>query len=492
MYSQQISSLLEQVIFDNVKTKAQVRIQKFLYIVLFLAGIAHWIFFFNAGNLSLTAYDWLKEDAYLTILRLAQLNSSIPWNWSDGFFHGTDKFLANPEVVLTPDIILLRWISSGSFIVLHTVLLYTIGFVGSLSLAKKQNASFFAFSFFWLLFNFNGYLTAHLAIGHFQWTGYFLLPYFFILLFRFAEKSQSAVSFDRTAALSMALLFGVLFLNGSLHIAVWCFLFMLLAVLLRWAMLLNVLVSITVGFALGLGRLLPAAMWFPKKTIFLSGYPTFGTFLDALTSLRLHNFGKIQGINWWEYDMFIGFFGLALLITLFIVAVKFKRLPTEPYIFIAAGVLLLLALGNIYSFFTKFPLPFVSIERVASRFAIIPFILVLVATMSGIDQLLDLWKKHTKTLITLGMILAAGELIFHSYYWRVSYIEQSFQNIAKPATTIVFHLDQAYFNSVYASYLISFVVLVVAVSLALRNLYVNNHNKVWQSMHRTWLQLTSK
>src|SRR5262249_7893815 len=155
------------------------------------------------------------------------------------------------------------------------------------------------------------------------------------------------------------------------------------------------------GFLLGLGRLLPAALWFPKKNLFTTGYPTLSTLIDGLTSLHLHDFAKIQGLNWWEYDIYIGVFSSIFLILTFIIAFRFGGFLFRSIILIVPGFFLLLSLGNAYTMFTKLPLPFVGTERIASRFIIIPFMLTLITAVSGIEEALRSWGKHTKTVMLL-------------------------------------------------------------------------------------------
>lgn len=223
-------TLITEAIFQYPKTRAHFRVRFFFFIILYMIGIAHWICFFNAGDVTLMAYDWIMQSTYLNTIRVALTNGVIPWQLSDIYYH-TQNFLANPEIVLTPDIVLLRWIPNGIFVIIHVLLFYSAGFFGSLLISREKKSSFIAFLLFWLVFNFNGYLTAHLAVGHFTWTGYFLLPFFFIILSRFVTESQGAFSVDITSVLATAILLGALFLNGSFHFAVWCSLFMVIALL---------------------------------------------------------------------------------------------------------------------------------------------------------------------------------------------------------------------------------------------------------------------
>ena len=393
-------TFFEHVLFRYPKTRAHYWVRSSFFITLFLIGIVHWVAFFNAGDLSLVAYDWVLEGAFLNTLREAQTSGVIPWRWSEPFgsalealvdTHDTRNFLANPEVVLTPDIILLRWIPNSIFVITHVVLFYTAGFFGSIFIARKLNASFVALLFFWLVFNFNGKLTAHLAVGHLPRAGYFLLPFFFIILSRFVTEAQSASSIGTTSVLGMGMLLGVLFLNGSFHEAVWCSMFMVIALLWRWSMFLNVVTSVLVGSLIGLGRLLPAVLAFPQtERPFRSGYPSFGTALDAFTSLRGHDFVRMGerfgDLGWWEYDIFVGFVAFIILVIAFTIAVKRSKVGRQMPLFAAGGVFLLLSFGNVHALIAKSPFPFAGIDRVSASFIVIPFMLFLITAMAGIDE----------------------------------------------------------------------------------------------------------
>ena len=468
-------TFITEVIFQYPKTRAHFRVRFSLFIILYMIGIAHWVGFFDAGDVSLIAYDWIMQSTYINTLRMAQTNGLIPWRLSDTYYYHTQNFLANPEIILTPDIVLLRWIPNGIFVMIHVMLFYSAGFFGSLLISRKQKSSFIAFLLFWLVFNFNGYLTAHLAVGHFTWTGYFLLPFFFIILSRFVTDSQNAFSVDITSALAMAMLLGLLFLNGSFHIAVWCSMFMVIALLWRWAMFSNVVTSITIGILLGVGRLLPAVLFLPHDRGFISGYPSFGFVLDALTSLRMHNFvesGAGLGIlTWWEYDLYIGFIAFSILAIYFTLALKRSKLTHQLPLFAAASIILLLSLGNVYALVTTLPIPFAGIERVSSRFIVMPFMLFLITAMIGIDESFRSWPKNSKIVALIALPFIARDLVLHSFFWRVEFIEHSFQNIEIPETVISLApiSDQVYVLSVYVGWSISLISLLVVVALFFRN-----------------------
>ncbi len=458
-------TFLNQVLFRYPKTTKQYWFCAVALISCYLVGIVYWLCFFNGGNLSLNAYDWIKESAYLDTLRTTQSTGVIPWKWNVAFYHNTQKFLANPEIILTPDIVLLRWISNCRFIISHIIILYTIGFFGSLLIARKFKLSLVSLIFYLLVFNFNGYLTSHLAIGHFQWTGYFFLPFFFLIMFRFSKDSCQTSSLNKKYTIWMGVILGVLVLNGSFHIALWCSMFMLITLLWRWAIVYNIIVSIIIGGLLGAGRILPAYLFFPEKGSFISGYPSSGILFEAFTSHHVHDFKKLgvgaELLGWWEYDIFIGFAALIIMIFCTIFAFKHIGVEYQGPMFISAGIFFLLSLGNVYSIISKIPVSFANIERVSSRFIIMPFLLLLIISARGIDELLRSGPKICKIIALILVPVVAVELMIHSFLWKIDSIERSVQQFAKPELSIIPYSDFSYALSVYSGWLVSLFTLLV-------------------------------
>jgi hypothetical protein len=199
----------------------------------------------------------------------------------------------------------------------------------------------------------------------------------------------------------------------------------------RLAMFPNVLTAILVGGLLGAGRLLPATLAFPQKRFFVSGYPDFGTVLDAFTSLRGHDFVHLGGmfgtLGWWEYDFYVGFIAFVSLVICFALALKRRNAVCQRPLIAAAAVLLLLSLGDVYALVTKAPSPFAGVERVSSRFIVMPFMLFLIIATAGSDELFCSWPKGSKVAALMGLPFAAWELALHSFYWRVDRLDRSFQ-----------------------------------------------------------------
>jgi hypothetical protein len=472
----QTSCFFHYIFFDHPKTKTQSRVQLPFFILLFLTGIVHWVGFFNGGHLPLIAHDWAKEAFYMNTLREAMVSSVFPWSWDGIILHGSEKIMANPEIALTPDIILLRWVSNGVYALIHVILFYSIGFFSCLLIARNLKSSLAAFLFFWLIFNFNGYIIAHLAIGHFQWTGYFLLPLFFLVLAAFLKEAQVTSSLNTTYALSMAFLLGLLFLNGSFHIAIWCLMFMAITLLWHGSMWQNVVVASLIGILLGFGRLFPAALFASQRTAVIAGYHTFVTLVDAFTVPRSHEVHL-----WWEFNIYIGFVAFIFLAACFIFTLNRRKTIYQHPFLATACLFLLFSLGDVYTLITKFPFPFANIERVPSRFIIIPFILFLITAMIGIDELFRAYPRKSKVAALILLPFIAYELMLHSLLWRIDVLNQSFQHILIPVVPLALQQDLTYTFTVYASWSISITTFLVITILFVRNQhrrYKNQHDSI--------------
>jgi len=158
---------------------------------LFMIGLINFSNFFNFGKLPLDIADWSD----ITAPRLYTLVDAvkywqIPLHIADpnGVKGVTDQFLAVPDIILSPQILLLRFLLPGDFLWINLLLLYTAGFAGLLLYRERLKIGLGVFSILFLLFNFNGHIIAHLAIGHATWMAYFLTPYFVLLILDLFEN----------------------------------------------------------------------------------------------------------------------------------------------------------------------------------------------------------------------------------------------------------------------------------------------------------------
>ena len=157
---------------------------------LYLGGLVHWGFFFNWGSVSFNLDDWTQTGTYFNFLRQAALHNLLPLHIGSTLI-STDRYIARPDTLLSPQAYLLRFIGPGHFMLVNTLILFTAGCVGLLLLRKRYKLAPAAFGALFLMFNFNGHITAHLAVGHSEWVGYFLLPFFVLLVLKLVEGEKA-------------------------------------------------------------------------------------------------------------------------------------------------------------------------------------------------------------------------------------------------------------------------------------------------------------
>ena len=405
----------------------------------YAAGLAYWLVYFLKGSPSFTANDWLKEQVFSNLLRESIQTLSLPWRMSVDFYHvGVHELIVNPEVSLTPDVLLLAMLPNNLYFLLHWLIMFSVGFVGTILLARKYQLSSLAFLFLVALFNFNGYIGSHLSEGHIQWAGCFLLPWFFYWLDGLAADASA----DRNrAALKMALLLGVFFLNGSFHIAIWCLMFLAIMVLYRRDFAPQVGLVILLAGLMAMARLLPAAFYFPAKTDFVSGYPSISTLLDAFTYIydpsRPNASGSHGKLQWHEYSFFIGYIGFVFLGAGAYQYLK-QRLQNVPAWWIpAALVMFMFSLGDVYQLIPNSGIPFSTIERVGSRFIVMPFCVLLLVSAVGLTHLEQRYRYYTRLVLSIALLPMLGEIFQYARKWRIQSHESVFGVNQIPVVSIV-------------------------------------------------------
>jgi hypothetical protein len=365
--------------------------------------------------------------------------------------------------------------SLGSFVLVNTLIMYAIGFVGCLMIRNRYQLSMITFTVLFLLFNFNGHITAHLGVGHSMWAGYFLLPFFFLSILELAEGR-----FSRTTTVKLAFVLFLIVLQGSLHIYVWCLVFLILLMAFNWQLLKPILFSIVASVLLSSFRLLPAvsALW-GKKERFIWSYPTFRDLLDALVTIRQQTPERLRPWGtpgWWEHDMYIGILGVAV-IAYFGIYLRFRKKPElEGYEYKAFDlpllVMALLSVSYFHAFLTRLPIPIVRAERVATRFIILPILMLSVISSVRMQRLLGMIRQTFKLRLAAVLALAVMALSFvdHSYLWSIPRLERIFRTKAVDLTVpaIISIQDPLYKTLVQASAIVSLIAGIALLYLALR------------------------
>jgi len=399
---------------------------------LFGLGVLHWLYVFGFltpgfAGMSFTVADWPKEVRYYVALQQAVRDGRVPYYVSKSI-QETRKFLSNPEVPWSPDLVLLRFCAIDVFLALKVLLWYTAGFAGLVLIRRRYALSLLPFTFLFLLFAFNGHIVAHLAIGHSMWTGYFLLPFVFVYLVDLLQDGAPA------APVKLALVFFLMLLQGALHVFVWCVLLLVLAVAFRPRAWKPALLALAWTAALGACRLVPAAIVLFGKTeaLFISGYPSAADLAAALVRIRPITHPRQGGLfgtlNWWEYDAYLGVVGLAWLLWFGVVR-RFKDPEARRFAAVEGplAVLAVLSLDDLYAAINRLGMPLLSGERVSSRLLIVPLVFLMPVAAARMQRVLETSprKRWLSALAVAAAVLIAAGLALHSHAWSLPVLERS-------------------------------------------------------------------
>jgi multisubunit Na+/H+ antiporter MnhC subunit len=442
--------------------------------VLFLYGVRAWGVFFSWGDFSLDFADWAEVfGPRFAMLQDAAKNMQLPLHGADmtAMRGVTDRYLAIADTPVSPQYLLLRFLDLSSFMFWNTLLLYAAGFVGLLLIYRKYRLSLWSFSLLFFLFFFNGHITGHLGVGHMNWLGYFLQPFFIYLLFGLVERQQVSWKW----ILGMALTLLAILLQGHLHLFVWCLIFLVLLALFNPRLLKPVALAGFFSVLVSLPRLLPPVLVLNDITQEpLGGFATWTDLLGSLVVLRDPDraFAIIPSyifpLKWWEQDHFISIFGAALLLVFGILlplrADRRKQgLPLQ--LLIPSLILAAFSVGRLFNELTDLlPVPPFTGERVTSRFLALPMLIVLTLAVITIDRWVKARRFESWQLVLLlgvtGMLV--NDLEQHASAWRVRYLDGLTYLFPKQPFEAARHVLSNHADPVYTNLMVSGGVIALA------------------------------
>lgn len=402
-----------------------------LLLGLYLAGVLNWVVLFGTAadplrGPSFTHEDWPKEYRYYSLLQQAVREARLPYYISRPIH--TRRFLALPEVSWSPQVLLLRFLEVGPFVLANTLLLYTAGFIGLLLLRHRFRLSLAPFALMFLLFNLNGHVVAHLAVGHSMWVAHFLLTFVVLAVLDLVTGRGGGVS-----ELGLALVLFLMLLQGGFHHFTWCVFFLGLLALFERARAGAILRTLLWTAALSACRLLPA--YFLVRRVdqgFLSGFPSLAVFGEGLVCLRGALTSPLGGrfgeLRWWEYDSYVGLAGL-LWLGFFGIwgAVRRDRDAQAPPVRALAAplaVMTLFSFGDLFAPWNALPVPLLSAERVSTRFFALPLVFLVVFAAVAMQRWIEVRPSLTRRVASLAMVLlVAASLGAHTRLWRLESLE---------------------------------------------------------------------
>lgn len=437
--------------------------------VLYLIGVLHWGLFLEWGKVPFDLHDWTQVGAYFNFLRVAVLSGQFPL-FIGSTLVTTDRYLGRPDTLISPQVYLLRFLEPGQFTLVNILILYSIGFIGLLLLKRRYHLSAFAFTIVFILFNFNGNISAHMAVGHTVWTGYYFLPYFALLVLSAVEGKKT----DWSWVLLVALTLFLMTLQGAFHFMLWCLIFLLALGISLPRLFLPVIKAILFSILLSLVRLLPPAVEFiGGGKEFISGFPTVLDLFSAMLILKFPSealAGPYKSLGWWELDTYIGLIGF-IFVTFFGLVQTWRKKDARRNLLAPIGVLTFLSIGQVYSVINRLPIPLTDSERISSRFFILPLVFLII--LGGI-YLQDFLMTPGARLLTqriLGLSLLAlltNDLYQHSRQWRVENMYSLFlSTLVDIRAKVVNHPDPPYITALIVGGTVSVLTLAVLLILSL-------------------------
>jgi hypothetical protein len=445
---------------------------------LYLIGILLWGYFLNWGGVDFSVHDWHDVTGpRLVFLQDAVRSGQLPLHISDSFAlgGGSDRFLSIPDEILSPQIFLLRFISIGRFVFVDVCLLYSLGFLGLLWLRRRFSFSFFSFTILFLLFNFNGHILAHYSVGHATWGGYFLFPWFAVLIFNLIDGERG---WGWVAKISL-LLFAI-YLQGSFHQYVWALLFLGFLAFSNRKNFLTIFWAIVFSVLTSMARILPSALLVGSFTNqYIAGYLSLSdiwasmvTILDYGSSARTTL--NTQPIRIWELTLYTGLIGGVFLLYFGIFRWLKGNKGSFLYTELAVPVfgMVILSFDSVYRCVRLLPIPLLDGERVASRIISLPFVFVLILAVIEFQRWLDQANKSATGLRigALGlMIIACHDLWENFYTWSVLNVSITFDHRGFSGNHwfVLNHSDPLYIHAIEAGCLISLLSIALVLSLAL-------------------------
>lgn len=395
---------------------------------LYLLGGGLWGRFFNWGRIPFDFHDWAEiSAARMQFVRNAILDGVLPLHMTETAHlrSVTDRFMAIPDAILSPQVLLLGILEVGAFFLVNTLLLYTLGTLGLIALRRHFRLSLAAYTVLFLLFNFNGHILAHNSVGHATWGGYFLFPWLAVLIFQLMDGDQSW----RWVANTSLLLFFI-YLQGSFHHFVWALFFLGFLGITAWNFFAPVLKALIAAVLLSMVRILPPALELGKwDSEFLGGYPTVMDILQSMVIIKfpeqsLETRSMLNVLGWWEFNLYVGLIGAVFVITFGVVSwIRNRRAECGyPHLLLPVAAVTLLSLGRVYRLLMLLPIPLISAERASIRMIILPFVVLLIVGAIELQRWLEARQRPLPVQLSgLFLVAAMGhDLWQHLKAWQVT------------------------------------------------------------------------
>jgi hypothetical protein len=427
---------------------------------LYLAGVFLWGKLFGWGRTPLDFSDWaLINIPRIDFVRDALRMGVLPLHMADtASLHDiSDRYFTIPDVITTPQMLLLLFVSVGRYVFFDILLHYSISFLGLLWFYRRYSLSLFTFTILFLLFEFNGYIFTHYSVGHFTWAGYFLFPVFFALIIRFLNGEEGWIWVT-----SMSFLLFYMVLAGSQHHYVWLLLFLGAMIITCWRRAKWIALVILLSGLLSAVRLLPPALQladYQNKAIFTDvfGYPSIAHLISGMILIQLPMESPLTYYplnsfveNFWEFNFYLGMIGFVFVIYFGLFKWLKETPPRWKELILPVFVLIALSIGSTYWIVRLTRIPLFASERAAMRMISVPVVWLI---LIGCITFQEWWngKKFEMShqiVALMTLVLMFIDLWSNLKAWRPSEIRQYFTPVTTNVTAslVANHADPQYFT----------------------------------------------
>ena len=427
---------------------------------LFVGGLLHWGFFLDWFNNRFDIQDWhLHVGPYLDFLSKSLKSGQFPLH-ADSPYMIPSRYLARQNRPFSPQILLLYFLTPAAYVLVNVWIFYSLNFFGLLLIRARYQLSLVSFLSLFLLFNLNGHIVAHMGVGHFEWVGYFLLPFYVLLIMKMVDREKTGWKW----LLSMSLTMLAIVLQGAAHFFIYCMTFLLLLALFQPRYFSPIIKAIALSVLVSMVRILPPALQFAGGTglKFLGGFTSVYQLLEAFTS------PSNQG--YWEKTYYVGVIGFVFMLYFGVIKTWIKDEKYRP-LFLPILVMFFFSVGSIYQPLFGSHIPFLDSQRAPTRFVIVPLVFLFALASIQLQSVINGWSQKNweiKVAVLFGEALMAYDLIFNSRIWSLENYSSSKRATDIIEVSVANYSDPAYITTLIIGFTCSLITLAVLLFFAYR------------------------
>lgn len=427
---------------------------------LFIVGLLQWGFFLDWFNNRFDIQDWnLHVGPYLEFLSKALKSGQFPL-YADSTAIIPGEYLARQNRPFTPQILLLAFLDPAAYVLINVWILYGLSFIGLLLIRRRYQLSFISFVALFLLFNLNGHIVAHLGVGHFEWVGYFLLPFYVLLIMKMMDGEKTGWKW----LLFMSLTTLTVVLQGAAHFFIYCMAFMFLLAIFQPQHFSVLLKAIILSILVSMIRILPPAIQFAGGTglKFLGGFESVYELLQVFTS------PSNQG--YWEKTYYLGVIGFIFLFYFGIIKSWAKHEKYRP-LYLPIIVMIFFSIGSIYLPLFNSNIPFLDSQRAPTRFLIVPLVFLITFASIQLQSIINEWNANNwelKVAALFGLAVMAYDLVYNSRVWSLQNYPDSNRLTDVIEVAVVNYSNPSYIATLIIGSVCTVITLIFVIAYAYR------------------------